>query len=103
MNTFTVENFELDGRRMKEWARVPIGPTDVPELIEKLPQVNDKLYDYFTARFVRQDEHNLWGLFNCLTAWATHGETTKLPAHTAKERQERVAKLVNTGAWQLAA
>lgn len=42
---------------------------------------------------------NKWALYNCMTHWATHTTEHKSPVSVTRDREQKIAKAINTKAW----
>ena len=43
--------------------------------------------------------HNKWALYNCMTHWASHTAEHKSPVSVTRDREQKIAKAINTKAW----
>lgn len=97
---------EIEGWRA--WPQIQVPDLTARALIQGLPAASRSLVDHLVHQWVvardtdeRQGGPNLWCLYNVLTAWATHGETSSSDAPAIKaDREMNVRKLIQGTAWQ---
>lgn len=94
----------------REWARKPVRNMDAMELFRELARTDrltEKLNDHYMHERDARGE-NLWAVYSTLTYYASHNDGEfrirdtgmDTVAVTMLERELRVAKWVNSNAWQ---
>jgi len=96
MLTRASETFIEQFPRLQKWPNIHLDTAHFSELIDALPQSNERLIDNLTAEYGRSQYGTLWDAHQLLTSWSTHG----IPARTQADRQKRVAALVESSAWR---
>jgi hypothetical protein len=95
-------------RRWKAWPKIAVTDGRAMDVIKALPQATETLTDHLIHAWLRarddggvQSGPNAWTLFNVLTAWGTHAESTVKggKGQARHERETRVAKLIESKAW----
>lgn len=92
------ERYTVEAKRMREWPNISLGIELVRPVLEAIPQSTDQLCDTLMAAYAVEKEHNLWSLYNCLTAWSTHTPAGK--KKMAIDRQKRILDLVEGRDWK---
>jgi len=95
------ETFIEESRRYEAWAERQISMGEAIDVIRAMPSMSDQLFGHLLQRIPTDDDLNLWGLYNTLTAWATHVDGDKLNARAVRDQRERrVAKVIDCPAWK---
>ena len=92
------ERYVVEAKRMREWPNIQVPVDNCRNILKAIPQSTDQLCDTLLASYAVEKEHNLWSLYNCLTAWSTHTPTGK--RKMAIDRQKRVLDLVEGKEWK---
>jgi hypothetical protein len=94
--TSAAERFIANFPRLQKWPTIDLDTAHFSELIDAMPQSNERLIDNLTAEYGRSQYGTLWDAHQLLTHWSTHG----IPARTQADRQKRVAALVESERWK---
>jgi hypothetical protein len=108
------EAFVRETDAWKVWPSIPVSDQQAVEVFKAMPGASDSTVEHLTLAWVTardRDPHqggaNLWCLYNVLTAWATHTETSgrgKANAAAARYgREGAVRKALDTKPWKLLA
>ena len=90
-----------EARRMQQWGDINVDVPHAKQLFECLPQQTDALVNSLVTQYATKcPDHTLWGVWNLLTSWATHGIEGGNRARLSIDRQRRVAALTQNVAWQ---
>lgn len=94
--TGAAERFIAEFPRLQKWPQITLDAHSFTEIVEALPQGNQRLTDQLVADYARGQYGTLWEAHTLLTSWSTHG----IPARTQADRQKRVASLVEGEVWK---
>ena len=95
----SLEGFLAEAELWKTYPKVDVSPTQVNQVFTRLASGSKTLMkdlDHTFLEYVDEVGHNLWALFNTLTAWSTHYKV-KNSANEASivvNREEKVRKLL---------
>jgi hypothetical protein len=93
------ERYVVEAKRMREWPNIGIAVDRARNVLEAIPQSTDQLCDTLLASYAVEKEHNMWTLYNCLTAWSTHTPDGKTKMKI--DRQKRILDLVEGKDWKM--
>lgn len=90
----------LDNReRLQAWVQIAVDPLSAKGLFGCLPQATEKLVDHLMSRYAVHEQKTLWGVWDTLTTWSTHGEAKRNKAQVKSDREQRVTTLVEGRDW----
>lgn len=113
-----VEAFNNDEEKFRRWIETPVSRGEAKELFSKTiafapkaVKVNNEYFNHSlrvmedlqdrTDQNFAQVGHNLWGVYNTATAWATHiGDTTGKVHNVERTRESKVASMLNSDHWK---
>lgn len=93
------ERYVVEAKRMREWPGINIPVDGARKIFAAIPQSTEQLQDTLLASYAVEKEHNMWSLYNCLTAWSTHTPAGK--KKMAIDRQKRILDLVEGKDWKM--
>lgn len=92
------ERYVVEAKRMREWPSIKIPMDSTRKLLQSIPQATDQLCDTLLASYAVEKSHDMWSLYNCLTAWSTHTPDNKTKMKL--DRQKRVLDLIEGKNWK---
>ncbi len=96
------EAYVEEAKRFKLWADVDVGDLGALNVMKSIPGSNPAMREVMQERWMTSEDRTLWGLYNVLTAWATHSEGRGKNAIASRmAREERIAKVIDAPAWKL--
>lgn len=99
-----VRLFHQCAERWEQWTCVRVGDREAEAVFEAVPGMTDRLKrrlseDYWSHEKA-SGEQSLWGVYNAMTAWATHGPVqsrAQVNAHGVHlDRNERVLRAIES-------
>jgi hypothetical protein len=106
--TQAAEEHILTAKRWQAWPHIPVSDAQAIAVCASMPAATETLTDHLVHAYLRarddgsaQSGANLWTLYNTLTYWSSHGDTTiKGGRGQARfDREKRVAGLIGGKVW----
>jgi hypothetical protein len=102
------EGFVIEAEGMRRWPGIDVTDTEALDLLRQVPTITETVYEHLTTQWLRaatgdgpQSGRNAWTLYNCLTAWSTHGDAKGPNAAASRfTREGLVRRTIETKKWK---